>query len=79
MRYAAATRAEVSVEAGDRLTLAVQDDGQGLRTDPNDRSERYGLIGMRERAEGLGGTFHWQGENGMRVVVSLPLAAAGAR
>jgi signal transduction histidine kinase len=61
----------------------VRDNGHGPRSDPNDRSERYGLIGMRERAEGLGGSFQWhgqrQGDRGVRVVVSLPLAAGNAQ
>ncbi|MES2605870.1 MAG: sensor histidine kinase, partial [Pseudomonadota bacterium] len=73
VRHAAATEATISVEATDKLTITVQDNGTGLRINPNDRSERYGLIGMRERAEALGGSFHWQGDNGVRVVVTLPL------
>ncbi len=75
VRHAEATEAEVSIAAGSDLTLTVRDNGHGQRADPNDRSERYGLIGMRERAEGLGGSFQWHSEKGVRVVVSLPLAA----
>lgn len=83
VRHAAATEAAVSVDAATDLTLTVRDNGRGQRTDPNDRSERYGLVGMRERAEGLGGTFQWHGGQrhsgeGVRVVVSLPLAAERA-
>ena len=43
------------------------------------RMERFGLIGMRERAERLGGTFQWQNDNGVRVVVSLPLEVMRSR
>lgn len=79
VRHAEATEADVSVDAANVLTLTVRDNGRGARSDPNDRSERYGLVGMRERAEGLGGSFQWHGgrhgERGVRVVVSLPLAA----
>jgi len=78
VRHAEATEADVSVAAASDLTLTVRDNGRGQRTDPNDRSERYGLIGMRERAEGLGGSFQWQSDKGVRVVVSLPLAAGAA-
>jgi two-component system sensor histidine kinase UhpB len=78
VRNAQATEADVSVAAGTELTLTVRDNGHGQRADPNDRSERYGLIGMRERAEGLGGTFQWHSDRGVRVVVSLPLAEARA-
>lgn len=84
VRHAEASEADVSISAVNDLTLSVRDNGRGPRTDPNDRSERYGLIGMRERAEGLGGSFQWYGESrhgerGVRVVVSLPLAAERAR
>jgi signal transduction histidine kinase len=84
VRHAEASEADVGVSAANELTLSVRDNGRGPRTDPNDRSERYGLVGMRERAEGLGGSFQWygdsrHGERGVRVVVSLPLAAEKAR
>ncbi|MEI7950597.1 MAG: sensor histidine kinase [Gammaproteobacteria bacterium] len=72
-RHAGATKASIMVEATGSITITVQDNGHGARVHPNDTSERFGLIGMRERAEGLGGSFQWQGENGVKVVVSLPL------
>ena len=72
-RHAAATRASITVDAGDHLTITVEDNGRGLRDNPAARGERFGLIGMRERAEGLGGSFQWSGENGVKVEVSLPL------
>lgn len=79
VRHAEATEADVAVTAAADLTLTVRDNGRGQRTDPNDRSERYGLVGMRERAEGLGGSFQWHSDKGVRVIVSLPLAAEGAQ
>ena len=75
VRHANATSAHISVDASDNLTIAVQDNGHGSRANPNDSSERYGLAGMRERAEGLGGSFQWHNENGVRVVVNLPVRA----
>jgi two-component system sensor histidine kinase UhpB len=77
VRHAAATEAQVRVEVHDKLTLSVRDNGRGPRQNPNARSESFGLIGMRERAESLGGSFHWQGDDGMRVDVSLPLQGQG--
>lgn len=76
IRHAAATEAAVSLEAGDSLVITVRDNGKGLAANGSDRMERFGLIGMRERAESLGGTFQWQDDNGVRVVASLPLANA---
>ncbi|WP_269750583.1 GAF domain-containing sensor histidine kinase [Herbidospora daliensis] len=53
VRHAAAKRVEVSLEAGDEVTLTVDDDGVGLP--PNGR--RSGLRNLAERAENLGGCF----------------------
>ena len=67
---------DVKVDAGDGLTITVQDNGKGLPADQDGREERFGLMGMRERAEGLGGTFQLESEDGVRVSVKLPLHAA---
>jgi len=55
VRHAAARRVTVTVAyAPDRVTVTVADDGLGTAAPP--RAGR-GLVGMRERAEALGGTF----------------------
>ena len=53
-RHARASRAQVQIEMGDRLTLTVTDDGVGVAADaePGD-----GSVNLRQRAEALGGTF----------------------
>lgn len=76
VRHAGATRADVKVESGVSLTITVKDNGKGLPTNQEGREERFGLMGMRERAEGLGGTFELESEQGVRVNVKLPLRAA---
>jgi signal transduction histidine kinase len=55
VRHAGATRVRVeSTLQADLLTLSIVDDGQGF--DPNESdSGRFGLRGMRERAEMMGG------------------------
>ncbi len=75
VRHAGASRAQVIVKAKESLTLVVQDDGKGLPADHAGRDERFGLMGMRERAEGLGGTFCLQNDDGVKVSVTLPLLA----
>jgi two-component system sensor histidine kinase UhpB len=64
------------------LQLVVEDDGRGIDPGVQSGTTRRGLgiIGMRERAAGLAGTFSIRprDEGGTRVVVSLPLQPAAA-
>jgi signal transduction histidine kinase len=59
--HAAAQRLRVALATGSAgLTLLVQDDGRGfdpagLDLDRGTLRQRYGLVGMRERAELIGG------------------------
>ncbi|PBC69622.1 signal transduction histidine kinase [Streptomyces sp. TLI_235] len=80
-RHAEATRVRVSVAVdGHLIAVTVRDDGRGFDSAsvPSDRPgrARYGLIGMRERAELLGGTLcigHGR-QGGTELRVLLPLA-----
>jgi signal transduction histidine kinase len=58
VRHAQASVASVEVEHRDgRLELAVRDDGAGRGPEAGGRvTTGHGIIGMRERAEALGGT-----------------------
>ncbi|MHA6801649.1 sensor histidine kinase [Bounagaea algeriensis] len=52
------THIDVHLRTGDNeLRVRVRDDGTGLRRQPAGGSGGYGLVGMRERVELLGGTF----------------------
>lgn len=69
------TRVEVAVKCTDReLTVTVTDDGAGtgsIESDPG-----YGLIGMRERVDTVGGTLTagpW-GSAGWRLAATIPVA-----
>ncbi|MBI3241499.1 MAG: GAF domain-containing sensor histidine kinase [Chloroflexi bacterium] len=77
--HAGACRAEVAVGfTPSAVTLSVADDGRGF--DPNDtRRDGVGLLGMRERAEGLGGrlTIHTAPGQGTRVNLTAPIHHAG--
>lgn len=77
-KYADASRAAVSVSAGDgRLHAEVADDGVG-GADPTRGS---GLRGLADRVEALGGRLELASTpgRGTRVVVSLPLPARDGR
>ncbi len=79
VKHARARRAEVQVRRIDRrLLVEVRDDGRGLTEPEAQRATRFGLLGMRERAEALGGQFTLDGApgQGLRVRVELPLNPA---
>ena len=61
-----------------RALLIVEDDGVGFDVDEALRRGRLGLLGMRERAEMLGGTLTIESspEAGTTVYANLPLGAA---
>ncbi len=74
-RHAGAGRVSVRLVATpDRVRLVVEDDGGGF--DASDVSEeRHGLVGMRERAEMLGGTLEVRSGpgTGTRIEATVPL------
>jgi len=75
-KHAGAGRARVMVEARDgRVGITVEDDGHGLQ--PGDPSPGFGLIGLRERAELVGGSINVTPgvKGGVRVTADLPLLA----
>lgn len=79
VKHARAHRAAVQVRCADRrLLVEVRDDGRGLTEPEAQRATRFGLLGMRERAEALGGHFTLDGApgQGLRVCVELPLTVA---
>lgn len=75
-RHARATNvdAELKIE-GTSVVLRVMDNGQGITDADLANRESLGLLGMKERAELLGGEIHFQrGPNeGTVVVVRVPL------
>ncbi len=82
-KHSGATACTVSLNSGGRiLRLTIEDNGRGIGpVATRVKSARgLGLIGMRERAQALGGTFTIGERDGGGTVVSvsLPLAAAAA-
>ena len=76
-RHAEATRVEVRLS--DRtgvLELVVRDDGKGLSETRSTGTKSLGLMGMRERAHSLGGSFtiHEGDSGGARIELSVPIA-----
>lgn len=56
-RHARATQVDVLAERrGDRVMVMVEDDGVGFEINRARQGDHLGLVGLRERAEALGGT-----------------------
>jgi signal transduction histidine kinase len=81
VQHSGATACTVSLTAGGgSLRLVVEDNGRGLGVFPRpaDTRQGLGLIGMRERAQALGGTFAIENapSGGTRISVAMPLQMA---
>lgn len=80
IRHAGASRVRLIIAVEDeKLRLTVSDNGTGIVTSIA-RAGHYGVRGMQERAESLGGTLRFDPvpEGGLKVDVSLPIGGAAA-
>ncbi len=76
LRHAQASDIHIQLSDQDQqLHIAISDNGIGASPDWAD-SGQYGVIGMRERAQGLGGSFQFESlqPSGVRVTAVLPLS-----
>ncbi len=70
-KHARATRAELVLDYADAVVrVEVRDDGTG----PADGEPGFGLLGLRERAAGLGGTLRigWEPDRGCTLSMEVP-------
>jgi signal transduction histidine kinase len=77
-QHSGATACTVSLSAGiDQLQLVIEDNGRGFAPAAQPASRGLGLIGMRERAQALGGTFVITNRpgGGTHIAVTLPAQA----
>ena len=75
-KHAQAQSVQVELKMTSELVaLSVQDDGIGLTTLAKQKPGHYGLRGMRERVDGLGGSLQFEsnGQHGTRVQLQIPL------
>lgn len=78
-RHSKANRVEVQLFlGGGELTLEVSDNGRGARPDDLRKASSFGVIGMRERARGHGGSVEVSGVEGLgtTVMLAIPLPEA---
>lgn len=77
-RHARATRVDVMVQRrGDRVLVMVEDDGIGFELDQVQRGDHFGFLGLRERAEALGGTLTVESSPGAGTTVVVEVPSAG--
>jgi PAS domain S-box-containing protein len=77
VRHARATRVDVLAERrGDRVIVMVEDDGVGFEPDQVQRGDHFGLLGLRERADALGGTLTVESAPGAGTTVVVEVASA---
>lgn len=77
-RYAGAKMVEVSLEKhADLITLVLRDNGRGIKDEEIGGLHSLGLLGMRERAEYLGGSFEVKGvpDQGTTLQVTIPIGS----
>jgi two-component system, NarL family, sensor histidine kinase UhpB len=79
MKHANARQVQISAKAvGQEILVVIQDDGEGITANARQKSEAWGIVGMRERAHALGGKLKIEAckSGGTKLSVSLPVASA---
>jgi len=77
LRHAQASRVDIAVQCDDRrITATVTDDGVGLAAEWAARPGHFGLRGLADRVQQLGGTFIIgnQDGRGVRLTADIPLS-----
>jgi len=81
-KHSRAKNFAVAVEdSRQRIAVRVSDDGVGLLPTVVDSSETFGIAGMRERVQEVGGTLLIESlpTGGTRIEIEIPVANAGLR
>jgi two-component system, NarL family, sensor histidine kinase UhpB len=84
VRHAEATRAEISVSrertgpSGEAVAVCIRDDGKGIGPAGAHADTQFGLTGIRERVQALGGSFEISGAPGQGVTARALIPLAGA-
>ena len=76
VRHAQATKIKIHLkEKRDRIILSIKDNGIGIADEQISDFKSLGLVGIRERAQFLGGSFAIRGikKKGTTVTISIPL------
>ena len=74
VRHGQAERIRIDIEADAQLRVTIVDDGRGFDTERDRKPDSFGLVSMRERAEGMDGELRVRSEpgDGTTVEITLP-------
>jgi signal transduction histidine kinase len=76
-RHSNATRVELRLrERAEDLLLEIRDDGRGIEPHELNDAASLGLIGIRERADMVGGTVQFEGVPGRGTIVSVRIPSS---
>jgi signal transduction histidine kinase len=70
-RHANATRVSARLADDDGLSLVVEDNGRGVRSEELEGNKSLGFLGLRERVLAFGGSIDVRGEEGKGTKVSV--------
>lgn len=77
-RHARASRVRIDLhQHGDALTMTIRDNGVGMQPGSRNRNGSFGLVGIEERINILGGSFSLSSgpDTGTTIVVTIPVGA----
>jgi two-component system sensor histidine kinase UhpB len=72
-RHASASRIDIALSRGSEIVLTIADDGRGMDTSVT--RQGFGLSGMRERVEMMGGSFSLESTPGRGLAIEARLPA----
>lgn len=76
-RHARASRVDILAEQrGDRVTVMIEDDGVGFDPDRIQSGDHVGLLGLKERAEALGGSLSIESAPGAGTTIVVEVSRA---
>jgi signal transduction histidine kinase len=71
-RHAKATRVDISLSLhDDDLVMLIEDNGKGFKTETVDGRKTLGILGMKERAIVMGGTYNIHSQPGKGTIIEV--------